>query len=426
MKHKKITVFVAGGKSLNQERDCVRVASAKLKNEFLNQGIDVNILIRSFEDFPRDHQYGTQSAYNKFIKNKADVCVFVFDGKVGGITKEELGVALEAHNSSKSGKPVVYGYAHKTSDDVVETIAVKELFCGITEQNAIQRYYVEYESLNDLENQIIEDLRYEIQKSPNIYVSTTFVAVASSVIALLICLLGVLYYMAMPVCREYADRFTMQQSSVHNLCEINNDIKNEVASFDKVLLTNDAKRIQSRETDMYDFLKLCKKNRDAAFNEYNQYRFKFSDWQYFLLTLFKQPKVELDAAENYAELMFDDMDNMLNWLKYSLDNSDYSEINQRYVNLLYQNFVSSYYVYYYGYAELLSHLPSSCIKTYNDLHRYWIYAPDVGLNLPSDEYTSRQEKELNRMEQNLTEQEALLRYIQGKLDDVLWNDTLIK
>lgn len=102
---KEIEVFIAGSKGLTVLRDSARAALMEISNRYR----DFNVIFRpyTFEDFSQAVAVGGQQAeYNKYISEKADYVIFIFDEGFGEKTMEELEIAMECFK--KKQKPCIY------------------------------------------------------------------------------------------------------------------------------------------------------------------------------------------------------------------------------------------------------------------------------------------------------------------------------
>ena len=142
-------VFIAGSKELKTERALIREELNKVENIY-----DINIRSVTFEDFKtslKGQQGGRQTDYNKFIRDEADIVIFIFDSKAGSITEEEFDVAYEA--LAESGRPDIFVYGHNMSDaDCILQKIKDKIFCYGKE------YYVEYEDLKNLRYLVFKDM----------------------------------------------------------------------------------------------------------------------------------------------------------------------------------------------------------------------------------------------------------------------------
>lgn len=107
---KEIEVFIAGSKELTALRDSARAALVEIGNRRRKD----NVVLRSytFEDFRKAVVIGGQQAeYNKYIREKADCAIFIFDEGFGNKTMEELDVAYASFE--KRRKPVIFIFCNE-------------------------------------------------------------------------------------------------------------------------------------------------------------------------------------------------------------------------------------------------------------------------------------------------------------------------
>lgn len=137
-----LRVFIAGAKKLKLERLLLREQLSKLANQY-----NLDIRTVTFEDFQTSltgKQKGRQEDYNRFIKEKADIVVFVFSSIAGRITEEEFDVAYDSFQENKRPEIFVYVKKHFFMFDK-RLRNIKERFFS---EN--QEYYVEYKNVDNL------------------------------------------------------------------------------------------------------------------------------------------------------------------------------------------------------------------------------------------------------------------------------------
>ena len=93
---KKIHIFVAGAKDLKQQRTALKALGNDINAEFEHSGNDTSLSIRTYENFGEN-----QEEYNTYIQDKADLIIFVLEGKIGPYTEKEF---LVAHQQLKLKK----------------------------------------------------------------------------------------------------------------------------------------------------------------------------------------------------------------------------------------------------------------------------------------------------------------------------------
>ena len=150
---KTIKCFIAGSTNLQRERDALRAVTCVMYNKWMTK--DFRILSYTFEDFDRASVIeGHQNQYNEFIVNEADWALFVIDGALGGITKEEYQIAMSAYK--KNGKPRILALAKAGSDRTEE---VAELLKEIKQEN---QYWSVYDDIKELKHIFESTLNWDL------------------------------------------------------------------------------------------------------------------------------------------------------------------------------------------------------------------------------------------------------------------------
>lgn len=142
---KELKVFIAGSKALDKERAMIRSALQILSNTNSK-----HILIRTYtyEEFGTSFtREGRQTEYDRFIKEDADYVIFIIDGKIGGITRNEFDIAWNAF--MKNGKkPSIYVYHKQDSSSPAEIQDV------VNKINQCNQYYTDYRDLESLRAEV--------------------------------------------------------------------------------------------------------------------------------------------------------------------------------------------------------------------------------------------------------------------------------
>ena len=151
----KLTLFVAGSKELKEERMICRSVCNTLQNQW------GTILTRTFEDFPETiSTEGHKNEYNLFIRDEADVVLFIFSGKVGTITISEFRHAYQSF--TQNGHPKILVYIDTQQANSPEITDLKN---SLAQQG---QYYKEYHDLEELERMVDKHLtRILIEQTKN-------------------------------------------------------------------------------------------------------------------------------------------------------------------------------------------------------------------------------------------------------------------
>lgn len=100
---KKIHIFVAGAKDLKLQRTALKALGNDINAEFEHSGNDTSLSIRTYENFGEN-----QEEYNTYIQDKADLIIFVLEGKIGPYTEKEFLVAYQQLKLKKHPQILVF------------------------------------------------------------------------------------------------------------------------------------------------------------------------------------------------------------------------------------------------------------------------------------------------------------------------------
>ena len=144
-----ITCFIAGSKRLMAERDKMRAVVANMYVKWKSR----NFLIEtySFDNFNHTASViGHQEEYNQFIKNDADLVLFLFDDEVGKETEKELNIAINSFKVKKHPQYIIYSKIKESVSPAINTLKER-----LAKEDV---YWVDYESIEDLANKFERDL----------------------------------------------------------------------------------------------------------------------------------------------------------------------------------------------------------------------------------------------------------------------------
>lgn len=135
---KKIHIFVAGAKDLKQQRTALKALGNDINAEYEHSGVDANLSIRTYENFGEN-----QEEYNKFIQEKADLIIFVLEGKIGPYTEKEFLLAYQQLQQKKHPKIMVFLKEFEAQTADIQYIE------GLL-KGSIDQFYVNYKNNEDL------------------------------------------------------------------------------------------------------------------------------------------------------------------------------------------------------------------------------------------------------------------------------------
>lgn len=148
-------VFFAGSKELQTERDIFSSVICQQQTKWKDKNI--KIYGWSYMNFGHQCEFkGHQFVYNKFIKDKTDIIVFVLNGNVGGETEKEFNLAMSTFRAT--GKPSIFVYS-KVSDSYNEKVEATR-----KRVNEEAQYWQDYSDNDHLRLLIHNDLSDQMQK----------------------------------------------------------------------------------------------------------------------------------------------------------------------------------------------------------------------------------------------------------------------
>ena len=138
--------FIAGAKALEKERDAIisGINDQNLSNKHTKRRIECY----TFKNFDSNlTKEGQQAAYDRFIKEEADIVIFILDEVVGGITKQEFSVAVEALKESQFQTPLVFVFSNAEHEGAFPNPDIQAVRDQV---NLHHQYWIDYTDLKVL------------------------------------------------------------------------------------------------------------------------------------------------------------------------------------------------------------------------------------------------------------------------------------
>ena len=152
MKKPTISIFVSGAKRLKEQRMSLKVLANDMNGEYRKKGIDIIINMYSYLNFGDN-----QKEYDDFIKNKADIVMFILEDTIGDKTREEFLLASETFK--KEGAPKTYVFLKEFKEKTPEIEGIEQL---VNEHSS--SYYIEYSNLEDLVAKVRRRLQQDVNE----------------------------------------------------------------------------------------------------------------------------------------------------------------------------------------------------------------------------------------------------------------------
>ena len=146
-----ITIFVSGSKRLKDHRLRLKALVNNMNGENRLNGSPVVLNMFSYVNLGDN-----QAEYDAFIKDKADIVLFLIEDRLGDKTRDELLLASKTFKETGTPKILVFMKEFKERTPEIDEI---ERFVS---DNAPE-YYVDYSNLEDLEYKVRERLNHEVE-----------------------------------------------------------------------------------------------------------------------------------------------------------------------------------------------------------------------------------------------------------------------
>lgn len=146
-----IEIFIAGRTDLHRTIEELRSMLSEMQNLEYNAQ-RVALYVKTFRSFPNTiDELTLQGIYNEYIRNQADVVVFIVDSKTGTGTLQEFDASYNSFVAKKSPKIIVYYRVSR--DSKVPPIEWKQRL------DAIKHYWMPYKTNNELLDLVEKDIR---------------------------------------------------------------------------------------------------------------------------------------------------------------------------------------------------------------------------------------------------------------------------
>ena len=149
---KQINIFLGGGVALlegneNQLGYRPTVIDPILSKLNSRRNAKRFYIVKTYADLINEYAVeGQQEHYNRYVSQKADIAIFIFDGKIGDKTKEEVENACNSFDKNKHPTIFFYGINLKDDDVIVEYL------------NSKKQYFRHFSNKVELQQLIIEQL----------------------------------------------------------------------------------------------------------------------------------------------------------------------------------------------------------------------------------------------------------------------------
>lgn len=246
-----------------------------------------------------------------------------------------------------------------------------------------------------------------LKSRPRTKYHTALIRSSIIVSAIVFCLLAAFFVfrkLSTPVCTDAANSLTSEMEVVNQLAGISHDLEKDWETyFLQLASARMPQRVLDLQSDMLSRLDYCKEQVQNLQSGIPAFDFTYSDYKAFLLALHGIQTAELLASESFVRSMFEDLNGNIDFARDIVETMDYESIlTKTAVDIQFDTYQCSSDLFYYGYMELMSYMPSKSLTSYETLSPKWTYISHaVSLSLKPEEYQRLQQLEINRIEQIL-------------------------
>ena len=248
-------------------------------------------------------------------------------------------------------------------------------------------------------------------------------SIAAAIIALIL-LIG--HYTYMPAALRVADTLTTRTQAMDNLSDISKSLQADWEEY--VTNWKNSKKKEDKadyKEEMNTMIVLQERAAEKLLKTMQSTPIQVSEFHLPLFWIHGINPADLLIVNSYTEGLFDDLNEQIAKYRDIMAVDDYSRLNMQMAKINAE--VVSIFVdtYYYGYLQMMTHLPKSTHKSFYQISFQWTHLPNAGLNLSDEEYERQQmllaeqlEKDLAYQEQLLLKAESDLEEQQAKLDSL--------
>lgn len=173
-----IPIFIAGAIDLKKEREQLLALSSEITSKYQNKGDDIVILMDSFESLG-----DKKVTHDDYIKDKADIVLFILDDKMGKFTRDEYILAEETFKSNKKKTPSIHVFL-KEYDKENPSSDIVDIGNLMNEYGSFFTCYTDQEDLKNKAKAKIEEFIHQrikqTKRKISIFKNIAFVAVITA------------------------------------------------------------------------------------------------------------------------------------------------------------------------------------------------------------------------------------------------------
>ena len=238
----------------------------------------------------------------------------------------------------------------------------------------------------------------------------------SIVIGVLAVIMLIAHLTYMPVAQHVADNLTMQTQCMNDLTYISTTLQSEwetyVSKYKSEKNSIDKSELKSL---MLKTIHIQERQRDALLKTLKVSSVSVKGIYLPLFWMHGINPADLLICDTYAESMFDDLQSQIDYYNGLLENDEYTQLNMRMAKINANIIIAYTATYYYGYLQMMTHLPKSTYKTFYEVSPNWHHLPKAGIGWSDEEYERQQKLLADEAEKEMAQLEMILAYSESEL-----------
>ena len=220
----------------------------------------------------------------------------------------------------------------------------------------------------------------------------------------------------MPVAQHVADNLTMQTQCMNDLAAISTTLQSEWEAYVKNYKTAKNSIDKSEQKSlMRKTIQIQERQRDALLKTLKACPISVNGIYLPLFWMHGISPADLLICDTYAESMFDDLQSQIDFYDNLLESDEYTQLNMRMAKINSDIIVIYTATYYYGYLQMMMHLPKSTHKMFYEVSHNWHHLPKAGMGLADEEYERQQKLLAAEADKEMAQLEMILAYSESEL-----------
>ena len=238
----------------------------------------------------------------------------------------------------------------------------------------------------------------------------------SIIIGVLAVIMLIAHLTYMPVAQHVADNLTMQTQCMNDLTYISTTLQSEwetyVSKYKSEKNSIDQSELKSL---MLKTIQIQERQRDALLKTLKASSVSVNGIYLPLFWMHGINPADLLICDTYTESLFDELQSQIDYYNGLLESDEYTQLNMRMAKINSNIIIAYTATYYYGYLQMMTHLPKSTHKMFYEVSRNWHNLPKAGIGLSDEEYERQQKLLADEAEKEMAQLEMILAYSESEL-----------